>query len=211
MGKERRSQAFYPHRRLLQSLTLDPKTIDIASPPPPPQKEIPGRKPVCHEIMLQKYLMFVWENSAPLNRGEEDLLRFLVGTCPDRTKEQTHNLGKMFHWKPPKTYENDMILICVDIMHKFNMLLSSRAKCPTFFILPITMAKFSWFYLLSEGHMYTWPPTGVAPPPSEGVEEKSPGVLRIIMMGYRPTFGSSPVEMYTDTKFVLGWFNSIQF
>ena len=73
------------------------------------------------------------------------------------------------------------------------------------------MAKFSWFYLLSEGHTYTWPPTGVAPPPSEGVEEKSPGVLRIIMMEYRPTFGSSPVEMYTDTKFVLGWFNSIQF
>ena len=39
------------------------------------------------------------------------------------------------------------------------------------------MAKFSWFYLLSEGHMYTWPPMGVAPPPSEGVEEKSPGYL----------------------------------
>ena len=47
--------------------------------------------------------------------------------------------------------------------------------------------------------MYTWPPTGVAPPPSEGVEEKSPGVLRIIMMGYRPTFGSSPVEIYIRT------------
>ena len=59
--------------------------------------------------------------------------------------------------------------------------------------------------------MYTRPPMGVAPPPSKGVEEKSPGVLRIIMVEYRPTFGSSPVEMYTDTKFVLGWFSSTQF
>ena len=46
-----------------------------------------------------------------------------------------------------------------------------------FFILPITMAKFSWFCLLSEGHMYTRPPMGVARPPSIGVEEKSPGYL----------------------------------
>ena len=51
-----------------------------------PPKEVPGRKPVCHEIMLQKYLMLVWENSARLNGGG-DLLRFLVGMCPDRTKE----------------------------------------------------------------------------------------------------------------------------
>ena len=45
----------------------------------PPRKEIPGRKLVCHEIMLQKYLMFVWENSAHLNGGGGgggDLSRF---------------------------------------------------------------------------------------------------------------------------------------
>ena len=34
-----------------------------------PPKEVPGRKPVCHEIMLQKYLMPVWENSTRLNGG----------------------------------------------------------------------------------------------------------------------------------------------
>ena len=36
----------------------------------PPLKEIPGRKPVCHEIMLQKIFdLFIWENSARLNDG----------------------------------------------------------------------------------------------------------------------------------------------
>ena len=42
-----------------------------------PPKEVPGRKPVCHEIMLQKYLMLVWENSARLNGGGGG------GTCSD--------------------------------------------------------------------------------------------------------------------------------
>ena len=43
---------------------------------------------------------------------------------------------------------------------------------------------------------------GVAPPPSEGVGEKSPGYL--CFKDYNdgvPTFGSSPVEMYTDNNF----------
>ena len=68
------------------SLKLGPKTIDITS---PPLKEIPERKPVCHEIMLQKIFdVFMWENSARLNDGEGgDLPRFLAGMCPDRTKE----------------------------------------------------------------------------------------------------------------------------
>ena len=60
--------------------------------------------------------------------------------------------------------------------------------------------------------MYTRPPMGVAPPPSEGVGEKSPGYL--CFKDYNdgvPTFASSPVEVYTDNNFFLGWFNSIQF
>ena len=63
-----------------------------------------------------------------------------------------------------------------------------------------------------KGIMYTRPPMGVAPPPSEGVGEKSPGYLCFKDYNDRvPTFGSSPVEMYTNNNFFLGWFNSIQF
>ena len=57
-----------------------------------------------------------------------------------------------------------------------------------------------------KGNMYTWPPMGAAPLPSEGVGEKSPGYL--CFKDYNdgvPIFGSSPVEVYTDNNFFLGW------
>ena len=56
--------------------------------------------------------------------------------------------------------------------------------------------------------MHTWLPRGVAPPPSEGVGEKSP--CHLCFKDYNdgvPTFGSSPVQVYLDTKFFFGWFN----
>ena len=45
-------------------------------------------------------------------------------------------------------------------------------------------------------------PSGSCLPPSEGVGEKSPGY--VCFKDYNdgvPTFGSGPIELYTDTKF----------
>ena len=70
-----------------------------------------------------------------------------------------------------------MILIFLDIIHKFNMTLFKGKMSNFFFYFTYNHGKFSWFYLLSEGHMYTRPPMGVAPSPSVGVEEKLPGYL----------------------------------
>ena len=43
--------------------------------------------------------------------GEGSLPKFWVGMCPGRTKKYTHNLGKIFIEKSPKTYKNDMNLL----------------------------------------------------------------------------------------------------
>ena len=97
-------------------------------------------------------------------------------------------------------------------MDKFHILLSSKAKCLIFFYFTCNNGKLFLILPIIRGHVYTWSPTGVAPPPSEGVGEKSPGYL--CFKDYNdgvPTFGSSPIEVYKDTKVFLGWFNSIQF
>ena len=47
--------------------------------------------------------------------------RFCVGMRPGKTncRKYTHNPGKIFHLKPPKTYQNDMnLLIFLDLSYK---------------------------------------------------------------------------------------------
>ena len=67
------------------------------------------------------------------------------------------------------------MILFLDLMHKFHMLLSSKAKCPIFFNFTYNHGKCFLILPIIKGNMYTWPPIGVAPPPSEVVGEKSPG------------------------------------
>ena len=82
MDKRLPPQAFCPPRRLL-SKTWSQNNRYYA---PLPPKEVPGRKPVCHEIKLQKYLMFVSENSARLNGGGGRLAQIFGRYVPQQNQ-----------------------------------------------------------------------------------------------------------------------------
>ena len=128
-------QALYPPRRLLRSLKFGPKTIDFASAPEGnswkkismPWTNVAKIFDVFSSFQLILGLcgriMFIWrrgEGGGGRGEGGGQLVRFWVGMCPGRTKMQTLNLGKTFHWKTPKTYGNDTNLrIFLHLMQKF--------------------------------------------------------------------------------------------
>ena len=117
-------QALYPPRRLLRSLKFGPKTIDFASAP----KGNSWKKISMlwtnvakifdvfspFQLILCGRIMFIW------GRGGGGGTCQILGMCPGRTKMQTLNLGKTFHWKTPKTYGIDTNLrIFLHLMQKF--------------------------------------------------------------------------------------------
>ena len=85
--------------------------------------------------------------------GGGELARFWVGMCPDRTKMQTLNLGKTFHWKTPKMYGNDtnLRIFCILMQKFFNMTLFKGKMSNFFLFLLMARAKFSYFTYYSWG------------------------------------------------------------
>ena len=119
----------------------------------------------------------MWQNYVHLKEGGGgggQLARFWVGMCPGRTKMQTLNLGKTFHWNTKNVWKWHEFTDFLAFNAKILNITLFKGKMSNFFsFLLITKAKFSWFYLLFLGHIHTWSLMGVAPSPSEGVREES--------------------------------------
>ena len=129
-------------------------------------------------------------------------------TCPDFGKvcAPAEPKSRPIIWAKifiEKTYENDMnLLIFLDSIQKFQMLLSSRAKYPNFFLfLPITRANFSWFYL-PEGRCIPGLRWKLSHHPWKVWEKHRPviSVSRIIMTGYQHS-GIFPSRCIRYTNF----------